>query len=174
MRIYQLENEDVDQYCYFLPARDSDADSMEMDCTPRQRNWQPPRVILYGEKGSKMGDFLQFTTDALIVSPKASRVLRPFFEAAGELLPLRYKGVTYHLVNITQCVDCLDPSSPSVLLPVLVPHLLPATHLFKLPQTDTTAIYLIEGRSKSEEEFRRAVESNGLTGLAFYEVWSDA
>jgi hypothetical protein len=35
-------------------------------------------------------------------------VLEEFLEMAGELLPLPYRGEEYTIVNVTECINCLD------------------------------------------------------------------
>ena len=105
-----------------------------------------------------------------------------FLEMAGEILPLKHKGVTYSVLNILQVWDCVDEdktewyTSPKgekfrVKRPFFVPQHFEASTLFKIPTVETR-IYCWEASREPEEEFKACVEANKLKGLRFDLVWT--
>jgi hypothetical protein len=173
MRIFEIEV-DVNHYQYFVGETDDDDLKLRPDGTSLEEEWVPPKVRIYKPK-LKRGDFFQSPSGSIIASPRATEVLKDFFVMAGELLPLPYKDEEFTFVNVTECIDCLDHEKSDLLMMELVfrPDLLSESQLFKIPESATVCIYVIEGREEPECEFRHAVESNGLKGLVFTEVWSD-
>ena len=111
MRVYRIRH-DGNHYQSFKPKQPGDWRKMVFDCSPKGGTWSPPQLTM--ETGQelgqvfKAGDFYQFSSDMIITSPRATEILRPFLELAGELLPFQYQGVTYTLLNVTACIDCLD------------------------------------------------------------------
>jgi hypothetical protein len=173
MRILQIDV-DVNHYQHFVGETHEDEQKLRPDGTSLEEEWVPPKVrILYPKL--KRGDFFQFMGGVIIASPRATEVLKDFFVMAGELLPLPYKDEEFTFVNVTECIDCLDheQGDPESMEFVFRPDLLSESQLFKIPESATVCIYVIEGREEPECEFRHAVESNGLKGLVFTEVWSD-
>lgn len=77
------------------------------DCSSRLAKWDPPNVFAYDPLSPK-GDFLHFHPATIFAAEKTAKLLRAFFESAGELLPIQYDGEQYSLVNVTTCVDVLD------------------------------------------------------------------
>ena len=113
-------------------------------------------------------------------------MLRGFLEMSGELLPLPYKGEEYTLLNVTECIDCLDQDKCEWLLNkdtgeriyplkyVFRPGWFTESPLFKIPETCKGEVLLIEGMRDADREFRAVVKRNGLKGMLFDELlWSD-
>jgi hypothetical protein len=183
MRVYSIEN-DVSHYQYFLPAREDEGLPLRMDCTPKAEVWSPPPVFIY-RPTLKGGDFYQFHTDLLITSPRATDVLLTHLEMAGELLPLPHQGVEYTILNVLECINCLDQEATEWrLAPRTGERISPKKYvfhsdrfsesmLFKIPETRRGEILVVEGLHDPEEEFRFVVEHAGLKGLLFEELWTD-
>ncbi len=183
MKVYRLRN-DVNRYQHFL--RDDTGDDvvvLDPDCRPRAGTWSPPPVIVL-DPFLEEGDFYQFDPGILITSPRATDVLRGELELAGELLPLPYKGKEYTVLNVTECIDCLDQEGSKWLRTSLGEEIYPLEYsfhkhrftessLFKIPETHKSEILVVEGLKDPEDEFRYIVESAGLKGLIFQEIWSD-
>jgi hypothetical protein len=181
MKVYRLRS-DVNHYRYFLPEREEDALALEMDCTPKEETWVPPPVFIY-EPMLKAGDFYQFEGSKLITTLRATEVLEEFLEMAGELLPLPYGGEVYTVLNVLECINCLDhertqwrlgPDTGEKLGPrqyAFHPDRFSESPLFKIPETCRSQILLVEGLRDPEEEFRYVVENAGLNGLVFEELW---
>ena len=144
----------------------------------------PPPVFIYEPK-LKAGDFFNFDSDALIANPRATEALRTLFEMAGELLPLPYKGEVYAILNVTECIDCVDRERTDwrrtpdgrILTSgtekfAFRPTRFSESPIFKFPE-DCFGVYVVEGLLDPEEEFREIVRREGLKGLEFEEIWSD-
>lgn len=181
-RVFRLRN-DVSRYQYLLAA-DADADvQLYMDCRPRLATWTPPPVFVY-QPLLEAGDFYQFGGAAPIASPRATEALRGFFEEAGELLPLPHAGTEYTLLNVTECINCLDHERSAWLLTqdgervyptryVFHPDRFSESALFKIPETHRGEVLVVEGLRDPEDEFRAVVERAGLKGLRFEELWTE-
>ena len=183
MRVYRVKN-DVNHYQFFLPEHEDDCMELNMDCTPQAETWTPPSVYIYMPR-LREGDFYQFDSSILITSPKATDVLRTHLEMAGELLPLPYRGQTFTVLNVTECINCLNQDKTrwiygestgariEIAEYAFYPNRFSESVLFKIPETCRGEVLLVEGLPGCEvEEFRYVVEQNGLEGLLFEEIWS--
>jgi hypothetical protein len=178
LKVFRVRT-DVNHFQYFLPENRSDYPIlMDFDGTSKAKSWKPPPVYILKPKHKK-GDFFNFGTGYLILSSRARDVLGEFLEMAGELLPLPYKGETYSLLNVTECIDCLDQKKTEFYPDqapkkyAFHPDRFVESQLFKIPETDKAEILLVEGRDDPEEEFRHIVEANKLQGLIFEQLWKD-
>lgn len=106
MKVYRLDN-DGNHYQYFLTEDENDEVKLITDCTPLASTWEPPPVYIYKPR-LKAGDLYNFHGGSLIFSPAATEKLRTFLEMAGELLPLPFESQVYTLLNVTECINCLD------------------------------------------------------------------
>jgi hypothetical protein len=180
VKIYRV-TEDVDRYQILVSAEDglwSATGPLHYDCSSKKAAWSPPRFRIYNPQAPS-ADFIGGITGALVVRRVSLERVRTFFELAGEILPIDVPGQDLCLLNITDCVDCLDPSRTRWVLgetthrPIRVakyafdPKLLPGSSLFKIPQTARGEVLTWEGRQDPDDEFKPFVESNGLTGLKF-------
>jgi hypothetical protein len=182
LKVYRLKSE-VDRYQYFLAQRREDEAKLVMYGTPKAQRWQPPGVFIY-EPNLKAGDFFNFGSSVLITSPEATDILGRYLHAAGELLPLPFEGLVYHVLNVTLCINALEPDSPGWVIGKSTGRRIsirqysfhadrfPESDLFKIPETCKSEILYVEGGRAYEDSFRHAVEANGLRGLRFEEVWS--
>ena len=183
MKVFRLGN-DVSRYQYFLPAAADAPLALLTDCRLRGEGWIPPSVFIF-EPRLEQGDFYQFGVASLIAGPHATGVLRGLFEEAGELLPLPHDGREYTLLNVTNCINCLDHERSEWLLTADGERIYPTRYmfhrdrfaespLFKLPETCRREILVVEGLRDPDDEFRAVVARAGLKGLIFQEIWSDA
>jgi hypothetical protein len=188
MRVYRVRL-DVNRYQYFLPE-DEDiykTDRLVFDCGPKLADWVPPPVYVYQPK-LKRGNFSSFLqgTDCLIVDREAMQGLREILEKAGELLPLPHEGQTYHILNVTRCLDALDKDHSEWVIGSQGAKLRIKRYAFhpdRLLQSDSSVFKVAEQRrggiltyvaaNDPGKEFKPAVERLGLKGLVFEEVWSD-
>jgi hypothetical protein len=179
MKVYRIEN-DVARYQYFLTKHEADLFGLHTDCQPKGDTWRPPEVFIY-KPLAKAGDFYQFGGAGLITSPRATESLRTFLDMAGELLPLPYQGQEYTLLNVTECINCLDQERTtwlkdvhgnrvSPLQYVFHPDRFASSRLFKIPETYRGETLVVE-YGYDDEEFRFVVEQAGLQGLLFRELW---
>jgi hypothetical protein len=173
---------DVTNYQYFLPAEKASIIDLDDDCLPIKASWKPPEVYIYQPK-LKQGDFFNFTSNLLIANTKAIKILASHFEMAGEILPLYHEGIEYGVVNILECINCLNKNKTEWEIDeetgdkawidkyAFHPERFSESSLFKIPETSRGEILLVEGLLAPEEEFRYLVKEAGLEGLKFEELW---
>lgn len=184
MRVYRI-NLDVNHYQYFLPENAEDWKRLEMDCTSKMDIWEPPPVFIL-QPTHIPGNFYQFGTGFLIMDTRAVEALESFLVMAGELLPLPYNGQEFTVLNVLECINCLDREATQWFVNeatgekyrpkkyVFHPDRFIGSALFKIPETRRAEILVVEGREDCpDEEFRYAVEQASLSGLLFEELWTD-
>lgn len=184
MKVYSLRL-DSNNYQRFLleEAEVRKSALLTMNCTRKLKDWVPPEIRVPNPTLAK-GNFFHLTSGALVIDGTATEALRDVLEMAGELLPLKYKGEDYTLLNITECMDCLDHERTEWVLGkttgakidikrhVFNPDRMSESSIFKIPQRLAT-MYVVAGRVDPEDEFKFRVEQNHLKGLLFEEVWRD-
>src|SRR5688572_29982845 len=108
MKVYRIHH-DINNFQYFLPEDPNiwQTDTLIMNCTSKIDTWVPPKVYSY-KLHLKFGDFWKLGTGMLVTTPKATRILATFLEMSGELLPLPYQNQEFTILNITECINCLD------------------------------------------------------------------
>jgi hypothetical protein len=179
-KVYRIQN-DVTDYQYFLTESDDDALRLSMECKPLLHTWIPPEVIIY-EPLLKRGDLFNFNSSSLILSPRATEALRPFLQAAGELLEVPYEGQSFWLLNVLQCVDCLDEAKTGWrehkgirLAPeryMFHPDRLPASCLFKIPQTCRGEVLILD--REDGKGFVDALVEHHIEGYKLELLWTDS
>lgn len=182
-KIYEVEPL-VDLYQQIVPDDSAVLNSggIVMDATPARDGWTPPKVRIINEQ-LKGGDFYGFTPGTLVMREQVASQLLSFLEAAGEVLPLSCSSVPLAMLNVTECLNCLDEEGcewvygKSSGKPIRITKysfredLLPESTIFKLPRFRKGRIYVSEGRKEPNDEFKYAVEKIGLEGLSFKLVW---
>lgn len=186
MRVYEVEA-DVDHFMQFVCEDEAFTESALfcLDGTPRAEIWtahkmQPFSVSL------ECGDFSYVSgACSLLIWPRARKILRDVIQQSGELLPVDIGKDECCLLNVTECVDCLDERATvwvygkETRKPIrikeygFVPSKLPQSSLFKIPERRKTRIYATEGLVANEQTFKWLVEANGLRGLLFKLIWSN-
>ena len=186
MRIYRIEMDvNVYQRFYLDEASVINLPMWKWDATPMADMWRPPAVYILHPK-LKRGNFFGLAPGMVVADSVAVTAVGSFLEQSGELLPLPYKAETFHALNVTECIDSLDEDRTEWVYgkttgaPIRIKQFafranrLTETPLFKIPETCRTEIYTCEGLRDPEDEFKYMVDTLGLTGLLFQEVWRDA
>lgn len=182
MKVYKV-NLDVDNYQgLFLDAENSNASNGDFDCTRKLDGWVPPTVFSLHPK-LKAGDFWAYwdRSGTMVTTPQATAKLGSLLEIAGEVLPLPFDGQTFSLVNILECVNCLNTEKSiwfnkdrKIGRPqkyVFHPNRFTTT-LFKIPETCSAEILALEREEDPFSEFKAFVEAQKMTGINFKEIWS--
>ncbi len=145
--------------------------------------WRP-LPLFEADRDRKQGNFAHCWEGGFIVDTHASTVLKPVLQRCAELLPLkRYKGGIYYLLNVLNCLDCLDEQRTKWRVGKknkarfaideyqFVPDRLTDSTLFRIPKN--VALFTVAGHPRAKVEFKAIVEREGLSGLKFEEVWSE-
>ena len=136
---------------------------------PLASGWEPP----YREEDrtvGKVGDFPSLIGGVPVFSLRAWEVLRPLIDNTVEALPLETDGGRYYMIHVLDHVEALDYSRAEVTRfseggvmyvdsYAFKPGLLRGKHMFKLPETARSDVYV-------SETFKSLVEKAGLEGLA--------
>jgi hypothetical protein len=183
MEIFRIQlNSNVFQR--FLPVDPGlwKTDILKMDCQCKMSTWESPELYIYNPK-LEPGNFYHLCSGAFVVDAEAMEKLRDILEMAGELLPLEHKGTPFYLVNILECVNCLDEKktkwvigkTTGAKIRIAKYHFersrLSESTLFKIPETSLGEVLCVSGLKDPEDEFKAQVESLGLKGLIFEKLW---
>ncbi len=152
---------------------------------PMLSTWTP--LPMYVHKPMlERGNFAHFwgCSGKLIIDSRVREALGVILAGTCELLPLLpYKGEVFHVMNVLECVDCLDEKktrwrigkSTGKKIGIDEYHFAPdrfsKSTLFMLPKG--AAPLTVTGLGAPESEFKTIVEREGLTGLKFEEIWSE-
>jgi hypothetical protein len=170
----------------FLPADTNiwQTDALKMDCKPKLSKWKAPEIYIQNPK-REQGNFLHLCSGAFVTDSLAADRLRIILEIAGELLPFAHDGSPFFLLNVLECVNCLDDQSTEWVkgkttgakIRILKYHFdrgrLSESTLFKIPETAASEVLCVEGIKDPEDEFKAQVEASGFKGLMFEKLWSD-
>jgi hypothetical protein len=158
------------------------SDSLIMDCNPKL-GWHAPPVYVPNPKLRK-GSFLHLCSGAFVADETAVEVLRTQLEMAGELLPIPVEDRLLHLINILECVNCLDHDrtqwvygkATNARIRVAEYHFdarrFSEATLFKIPETAKAEVLTVVGLKDAEDGFKEIVERTGLEGIVFELLWS--
>jgi hypothetical protein len=181
MKVYRLVN-DVNHYQYFLPEQEADGPKLWTKCEPMIDTWQPPPVYIYRPK-YKPGDLYNFVSGSPIFSPRATELLRTHLEMAGELLELPYMGQSYCLLNVLECINCLDEVRTTwgqykngVRKPLPEKYVFHRNRfsescLFKIPETHLVDVLVVD--REDGEGFIDALLEHRISGYELELLWSD-
>lgn len=181
MKVFRIHN-DINNFQYFLTEQENDWEKLVMDCTKMLKRWAPPPVFIYKPK-HKQGNFFNFDSGLLTCDPEATETLRSYLEMAGELLSLPYEGKEYSILNVTECINCLNQEKTEWIYGKSTgsrigiknysfhPNRFSESVIFKIPETSKTEILVVEGLKDPDEELQFVVESTGLKGLVFELIW---
>jgi hypothetical protein len=159
-------------------------DILNFDCTPKMPDWMPPAVYVLQPK-LKCGNFLGLCASAFVVDRVAHDALSDLFEMSAELLPIGDASSEQFVVNVTGCFNVLDDANTKWVYGASTgakirieryafhPSRFTEAPLFKIPETSKVDILTVTGLKDPEDEFKHRVESAGLTGLLFEEIWSN-
>ncbi len=162
-----------------------ETDLLKMDCEPKLSLWRPPAVHIVNPK-RKRGSFFHLCSGAFAVDLSKNGDLLAVLEMAGELLPLPFRGELFHLINILECVNCLDEQKTEWVLGKTTKARIRISEyqfhasrfsessLFKIPETALGEVLTVSGMKDPEDEFKSIVEREELEGILFEELWSDS
>lgn len=184
INVFRIELDPDSRYFLLADQHLVRSDALRFDCT-RVEEWQPPAVYVYEPK-LRAGDFwgFQMQRSTFAIAPRVHKLVEPLLCLAGQLLPLPYEDQVFHLLNVTECVNCLDQSATEwvygkstgkridVEKYVFHADRLPESSVFKIPETASSEILCYEGLKDPEDEFKPSVELQALTGLRFHKLWS--
>jgi hypothetical protein len=157
---------------------------LKLDAQPKLETWKTPAVYVHNPK-KKRGNFFHVCSGGIVVDSIALEKLRDFFEMAGELLPIDNDGEILHLVNILECVNCLDDRKTQWILGKTTgakidikkyefyPDRISESTLFKIPETAAGEVLATSRIKDPEDEFKSVVDREGLTGILFEKLWSN-
>lgn len=183
MKIYSVSTASND-YQQFLPEDDSiwASGMLSMDCKSKLESWVPPAVRIYNPKLVE-GDFLGYCPGAIAIGERAEKLLLSLLERSGELLPFACNDRSYWLLNVLECVDCLDHEKTewvygkSTGKPIEIknyefnPSLVPEVSFFKIPETSKGSLLMSSGMSDPEDEVFHHIGQSKLTGLKLELIW---
>lgn len=182
MKVYRVDL-DVDNYQgLFFDAENKNTSTGEFECTRKLDSWVPPKVFSLHPK-LKDGDFWAYwgRSGTMITTPQATAMLGSLLEIAGEVLPLPFDGRTFSLLNVLECVNCLNTEKSiwfnnerKIGRPqkyVFHPSRFTTT-LFKIPETCSAEILVLEREGDPFNEFKAFVEAQKMTGINFKEIWT--
>ena len=148
----------------------------------RGQGWSPipVRIVRKDDQGRLLKEadtaLLGLVSHAIVLKPKAIRLLGPFLLKFGELLPLICQDVELSLFNPTFVLDALDESA-SILnrfdngrifyIKRFAFHhgAIGLVDIFKIPSLRVSPVFFSES---AVVEWRNA----GVTGLDFKQIWS--
>lgn len=177
MKVYRFEN-DINHFQSFLPAADEEDGSIfTTECIPLAETWKPPEVYIDMPK-LKAGDLYNTQGCSPIFRPSAMKKLQEYLEMAGELLPLPYKSEVYTLLNVTECIDCLDRKNTEWLYaedawPIkqyaFHKSRFSESRIFKIPETCKAEVLILD--LEDGEGFIEALQEHGIVGYELTLLW---
>ncbi len=183
-RVYEIDY-DVDRY----QAISVDGDDQFTAAWRRSLGLEPGKSImdrwtvppLYVDRPKLLRpDIFYFVNLAItmILSKHAIEEVGHLAAMSGELLPMPFEGEVLQVLNVTEVINCLDHERTvwnevgTAEVPAFHPHRIAEVPVFRIPENNSAVLYCWEGLGEEALEFKTAVESAGLTGLKFTEVWN--
>lgn len=132
-----------------------------------QSHWKPLKITFRqnDESKNKVPDIGLWRNASMILSPKATEVLRPMLVKLGELLPLDFEGKEYSLFNCMTEVAADESLSVKVEedgffmdVEKLAFSSILSTPIFKSPFENSRNLFCTES-------FKAAIEGAGLSGI---------
>ena len=181
MRVFKI-NLAVDDFRSLLArdARVHERRLFALDGSPKLDAWTEPQEAVYDNEEAPLPDILSCEAGNMLLFGKSSSLLRPHLAPIAEFLPVVWAGQAGEVVNITRFADCLDPDRTEwccdedsgkrlfVERHQFVPERVPLDLPFKIKE-QAFANFCAEG--DNESGFRWLVESHGISGLRFDQVW---
>jgi hypothetical protein len=183
MNVYRIAPNANAYECIYARKKDRDL-LFFSECQPLLPNWRPLPVL--GDdrleddsiKQPKKGDFPSLYHPTPVFSQRAWDILSPLVQEGVEHLPLIHpSGEVYYAINVLELIDCLDLTKTkltrneacgevwvsSIQTYKFKKRMLKGKHMFKIPETKGLEAYVLD-------EFKQAVETNGLLGMKFVQV----
>jgi hypothetical protein len=181
MKVFQV-GFDVDHFQSLATQKEAIWLDIPFECAELLPNWKPP--AMYVRNPAKPAPDLWFVgiESAIAATGSAFDHVQTQFEMAGECLPLPTQEQEFTLLNVTQCVNCLDHDRSQFLKAPDGRKLLPlkfAFHknrfeessIFKIPEM-RGIILCLERDEDPDLELKAAVDEHRLKGLRFQQLWS--
>lgn len=139
--------------------------------------WQPRHGTLYKKKDRRLGNFLH-SSNGPILDQKAAQLFQAKVAESIELLPLKTDHRDFYLLHVLDIVDCIDYERSEIayyestgrlagiVKYVFKKELIEGKPIFMLPEDGMPNIYI-------SDEFKKAIEDNGLEGVKFIKRWED-
>ncbi|EJO5347965.1 MULTISPECIES: imm11 family protein [Clostridium] len=176
MKVWELMSQ-ANDYDNFTLCNESDWDKFmeyQFDGRSIKDTWIPFCVeeIETRRKGDKPSLFGTIP----VFSRKAIEVLKKYLDNNAEVLPLSYDKGDYFVINVTNVKDCVDyekaevvrfKNSDKIMMfdkYAFKPESIKNEHIFKISEYSKVSVLV-------SNEFKNLVESSGLEGFAFIEVW---
>jgi hypothetical protein len=168
------------EYESLWPIGEADWDDFwKFGCTKKAPTWVPDKAIVRVSRvGEQEGDFPYLTGGCLVLGEKALGQLSEGLIEHGELLPLScIDGRSFAIFHPSPCYDCLDQDLTAgkrfaddrrwmiIERYVFRSDALPSAPIFKIIDMPT--------RLFCSTAFKTVVETSGLKGLRFREIWND-
>jgi len=179
MRVFRLLN-NVNHYQYFLTESKDDATKLHTKCISLIEGWQAPPVFIY-KPLNKEGDLFNFSNNTPIFSPRATELLRTHLEMAGELLEIPYKGKSYWLLNVLECINCIDEVKSEWVVHNGVraypkryafhPRRFGESCIFKIPETYRGEVLVLD--REDGDGFVDALIESQIVGYELKLLWTD-
>lgn len=184
MKIYKIKA-DVNNYQWIVPSNKDDIrEKLFFECQPKKANWQPLDMYVFNPK-KKEGNFYSLGgIGALVFDEKALDAMLTIFEMAGEILPINVEGTALYILNVLDCVNCLDKEKSTwdyyedgsrgrILSYAFHANRMTEGSIFKIPETCKTEVMIYSDIKDDEEDFMLLYKRYGLTGMIFEEIFSD-
>lgn len=176
MKIWQLYFE-VDKYDNLIPVKEFTADEIQaFDGRRIQNPWKPILVKrMEPEKKLELGDAPGFVLP--VFSKRALAVLDPLIKNSVEKLELRFAEAEYYAINVISVLDVIDYDKSKYITYRDGKRIMTfQKYVFReCEQLKDVNIFKIvdEPRRRAfvSDEFKKAVERNGLLGFKFKLVW---
>jgi len=164
-----------------MAANTADEKMLVMDGTPKAHVWVAPEVFIYMPL-HKAGALYNFNRDSLIFTPTVARTLSTFIRMAGEALVLPYEGKNYIVLNVTECINCLNEKGTiwawynletkkgRIRKYAFYKDCFSKSPIFKIPESPYD-IFVVDRQHNEEEDFFKVIKDHELKGFVFDEVW---
>jgi hypothetical protein len=180
MKVYRFCN-DVEHYQYLLAERPEDEDKLRTQCARLKATWTPPPVVIH-QPLLNAGALYNFHCDTPIFTDRAANLLRTHLEMAGELLELPFNGQSYWMLNVLECINCLDAkktqwreSGGERLSPeqyVFHRNRFSESNIFKIPETYRSEVLVVD--REDDEGFVDELIEYQLEGYTLQLLWTDS
>jgi hypothetical protein len=173
---------DVNRFRSLALDGDQSSKVLHFDCTPRSADWSSPAMYCPDPVRPRPDLWYVGTSSTIAATADAFDKVQTQFEMAGECLPLAAEGERFTLLNVTECINCLDHDRSEFLKTADGRKLFPLKYafhrdrfeensIFKIPEA-RTRILCVERAQDPEMEFKAAVDTHRLKGLTFQQIWS--
>lgn len=162
-----------------------EATALLFDGRVREEPWPVLRVEA-ADARLPLGHFVHLHPGALVAAPAIpDAVVWGFFEEAGQTFALEYLGRGFTVLNVTECLNCLDHEATQWAVDATTgqrtgivrygfhPRRFAHSSLFKIPETAEHEVLVVERGREIAMEFKRFVDKARLRGLLFEEIWSE-